>query len=234
MKAVSYLRVSSVGAIEGDGFPRQRETIQKYAAANQIEIVEEFRDEGVPGTTELKNRTGLAACVARVENNGVKLVLIESADRLARDSMIAELIIREFQKAGVRVVTASGGVDLTAGDNSNPTAKLVRQILAAVAEFDRCMIELKLRAARARMRSKGERCEGVKPFGTLPGEAETLEEIRSAHKSGIFTDEIAAMLNQKAIPARSGKLWRGSVIRKILARDRNSKLLPHVPHETSV
>jgi hypothetical protein len=30
-KAVSYLRVSGKAQIEGDGFPRQRETIARYA-----------------------------------------------------------------------------------------------------------------------------------------------------------------------------------------------------------
>ncbi len=30
-KAVSYLRVSGKGQVDGDGFPRQRETIARYA-----------------------------------------------------------------------------------------------------------------------------------------------------------------------------------------------------------
>src|SRR5215469_12520176 len=109
--ACSYLRVSSWGAIDGDGFPRQRTAIQKYAEANGFEIVEEFRDEGVRGVTELRDRNGLAACLAKCETDGIKIVLVEIADRLARDLIVSELIIREFQKLGVRVIAASGGVD---------------------------------------------------------------------------------------------------------------------------
>ena len=45
--AVSYLRVSGKGQIEGDGFPRQRAAIEAYAKANNIDIVAECRDEGL-------------------------------------------------------------------------------------------------------------------------------------------------------------------------------------------
>lgn len=164
--AVAYMRCSGVAAEFGDTFERQTAAVTKYATENDIEIVDEYRDAGVPGKTELQDRPGLAACLERVENNGVKLVLVESADRLARDSMVSEVIIRQFQKAGCKVISASGGVDLTLGDDSNPTAKMIRQILAVVAEFDRCVTVLKLRAARERKRATGGRCEGRKPYGS--------------------------------------------------------------------
>ena len=218
MKALAYLRVSSPGAVDLDGFPRQRETIQKYADQNGIEIVEEFRDEGVPGKTELKNRSGLAACLARIETNGVRMVLVENADRLARDSLIAELIVREFQKVHAQVITASGGVDLTAGDDSNPTAKLVRQILAAVAEFDRCVIVLKTRAARERIRASGKRCEGARPYGTVGDEEQWLAWIIAQAVAGSPTPAIAQMLNENGVRTRYGKRWHGGTVSKILAR----------------
>ena len=68
----SYLRVSGKGQIEGDGFPRQREAVKRYAGAQGFELVEEFRDEGVSGTTDLENRQGLAALIDRIESNGVR------------------------------------------------------------------------------------------------------------------------------------------------------------------
>jgi DNA invertase Pin-like site-specific DNA recombinase len=218
--AYGYLRVSSLGAVDGDGFPRQRLAIEAYALVNDIQITEWFADEGVPGTTELKNRQGLAACMARVETSGVKLVLVESADRLARDSLIAELIIREFQKAGVRLVAASGGVDLTAGDNTNPTAKLVRQILAAVAEFDRCVIVLKTRAARERIRGRGERCEGRKPYPRNQSEEIIFETLQRLADQGVSCLDIASKLNDDGIPTRQGKRWHSGTVSKILSRQR--------------
>ena len=52
-KAVAYLRVSGKGQIDGDGFPRQSETASKYAERNSLEIVDEYKDEGISGTSEL-------------------------------------------------------------------------------------------------------------------------------------------------------------------------------------
>lgn len=220
MDAVSYLRVSSEGQISGDGFPRQREKIQSYAAANSITLLEEFRDEGVTGKMELEGREGLSACLEYVRSKEVKVVLIEDSTRLARDMIVAEVVIREFQKIGVRVISASGGVDLTEGDDANPTAKLIRQILAAVSEFERCCITLKLRGARERKRKATGRCEGSKPYGTLEGEADWLQQMRGLRVvDGLSCDKIAALLNDKGVPARRGGKWLGCTVNRILKRE---------------
>jgi DNA invertase Pin-like site-specific DNA recombinase len=216
--AVAYYRCSGVAAEFGDTFERQSAAVHQYAQAHDIEIVDEYRDAGVPGKTELQNRPGLAACLERVENNGVKLVLVEISDRLARDSIVSELIIRQFQKAGCKVISASGGVDLTEGDDSNPTAKLIRQILACVAEFDRCVTVLKLRAARERQRANGGRCEGRKGFGHRPGESETFGYIIKSYAEGMSPAAIANSLDALRIPTRMGKRWHAATVSKILKR----------------
>lgn len=218
MTAVMYLRVSGESQVQGDGLPRQREACLKYAAANAIEIVAEFADEGVTGKMELENREGLSACIHAVREQGIKLVIVESSDRLARDLIVAEVCIREFQKIGVRVVSASGGVDLTAGDDSNPTAKLVRQILSAVAEFDRCVIVLKLKGARQRKKADTGRCEGRKPYGDRPGEAENIARMVALRAAGATFQEIADTLNAEAVPTRSSGRWSVGTIGKILTR----------------
>src|SRR5262245_44820986 len=123
-KAVSYLRVSGRGQIEGGGFPRQRETVARYAKAVGVELLEEFRDAGVSGTKEFEERDGLSDLIARVRANGVRLVLVERADRLARDLMVSEVILGEFRKLGVKVIAADSGTDLTAEDG-DPTRVLI-------------------------------------------------------------------------------------------------------------
>src|SRR5271169_2711103 len=45
-----------------------------------------------------------------------------------------------------------------------PTSKLIRQILGAVAEFDKAMTVAKLKGARDRIRRNGEKCEGRKSY----------------------------------------------------------------------
>jgi len=226
-KAVSYLRVSGKGQVRGHGFQRQREAIQKHAGKAGIEILEEFRDEGVSGTNELADRDGLAALLDRLESNGVHIVLVERADRLARDLMISEVILGEFRERGVRVLDSTGN-DLS--DDRDPTRKLIRQVLGAVAEFDKNVTVLKLRAARERVRKRTGRCEGVRPFGYFEREKAILETIRKLRrkprgrgKRPLSYQKIAERLNEMGLPTRSGKPWIGPTVRKIAVRSASKK-----------
>ena len=92
-KAVSYLRVSGKGQADGDGPERQRLAIARFAKAAGYSLVEEYSDIGVSGTKELADRPGLAALIDHLESNGVRVVIVERADRLARDLMVQEVIL---------------------------------------------------------------------------------------------------------------------------------------------
>lgn len=226
--AVSYLRVSgkAQAGADKDGFPRQREAVAKFAQRNGHDIVGEFRDEGVSGTRELENRPALAALIDRIASNGVRIVLVERADRLARDLMIGEVILRELSKRGARVLTADGQ-DLTTG-NGDPTRKLIRQVLGAVSEFEKSVLVLKLRAARDRKRGRGERVEGVKPFGFFPGERAIIERMRALRRkprkgAALSFAEVAAALNAEGIPTRSGKPWAAQTVGVILRREKKGQ-----------
>jgi DNA invertase Pin-like site-specific DNA recombinase len=109
---VSYLSVSGKGRVDGDGFPRQRETIARYARAAGFELVGEYRDEGVSGTRDLDDREGLSELLTRIRANDVRVVNVERADRLARDLLVSEVILGQFRDLGVRVIAADGGTDL--------------------------------------------------------------------------------------------------------------------------
>jgi len=227
MKAFSYLRVSGKGQVLGDGFPRQREAIEKYALAHSIVIEEEFRDEGVRGSTELADRDGLARLLDRIESNGVRTVLVERSDRVARDLLVGEVILGQFRDLGVTVIEAASGNELTA-DDGDATKVLIRQILGAVAQFDKTVTVAKLRAARDRMRRNGGRCEGRKPFGARPGEQDVFDRIIALRKSRrgqrrLSFRKIAEKLNAEGIHARSGKPWKPATIRNIVARQKATK-----------
>jgi len=222
VKAFSYLRVSGKGQIDGDGFPRQRETVTRYAKAHSMDILREFKDGGVCGEKELADREGLAALLDAIESNGVRMVLIERADRLARDLMVSEVILGQFRDLAVEVTAADSGTELTAGDG-DPTRILIRQVLAAVAQFDKSVTVLKLRAARERQKRQNGRCEGRKPFGVFPGEQATLERMKQLYRKPPGGDrlgpyEIAASLNREGLPSRTGKPWTGVSVKRILAR----------------
>lgn len=219
--AFAYLRVSGKGQLDGDGFDRQREAIDRYARAQGLTVAETFAEEGVSGTLEAPDRPALSEMLGRLLSGGPRVVLIEKADRLARDLIVQELLLAEFRKAGARVVAVDSGVDMTEGDEGEPTKKLIRQILGAVAEFDKSTIVLKLRAARQRIRARRGRCEGRKPFGSRPGEVETLEHVRRLAGKGAPPAEIAAALNAEGRATRTGRPWARGTVWAILNRLRD-------------
>ncbi len=220
--AFSYLRVSGKGQVKGDGFARQRAAVQAYARAHRLRVLEEYQDK-VTGTKELADRAGLAALLDRAEHNGASIVLVERADRLARDVLVGEVILGQFRDQGIKVIECDGGTDLTA-DTDNPTATLIRQVLGAVSQFEKTVIVLKLKASRDRLsRKAGKRIEGAKPYGFYDDERDTRARMESLYKerSGRRRRRgyqwIANVLNAEGRPTRRGGAWCRQSVHSILA-----------------
>lgn len=214
-KAFAYLRVSGQGQVDGDGFARQTDSINRFAKSNGYEIVEIFEETGVSGT--LVDRPTLAEMMVTLDQNGhgVHTVIVERIDRLARDLMVQETILDDFQKNGISVISATDG-DLLKDD---PTRKLVRQVLGAISEYDKTMTVLKLRAARDRKRKKTGKCEGRKSYQeAMP---EVVQEIKRLHRKPrkgkrLTSVQIADNLNETGFKTMTGKPFTGPIIRKIL------------------
>jgi DNA invertase Pin-like site-specific DNA recombinase len=215
-KAHAYLRVSGKGQVDGDGFPRQLKAVREYAAAHGLKIVNVYREEGVSGTKESADRPAWSQLMTALHSNGVRVVIIERLDRLARDLMVQETIIADLRKNGFEVVSVAEP-DLMASD---PTRVLVRQMMGAVAQYEKCQIVLKLRGARLRKKVKTGRCEGRKPYGFFEGEAEVLNRIKALRAEGLGYDRLAARLNAEGVPTRTGKPWHGVVVNRILTGKR--------------
>ncbi len=159
LKAVAYLRTSSaanVGA-DKDSEKRQRAAVQAYAKRAGIEIVDEFYDAAVSGADPIDQRPGFGAMLKRIESNGVRTIIVETASRFARDLMVQEVGYSILKERGIDLVAADSPTSFL---DDTPTAKLIRQVLGAVAEFDKAMTVAKLRAARERKRAQGVKVEG--------------------------------------------------------------------------
>jgi DNA invertase Pin-like site-specific DNA recombinase len=215
-KAHAYLRVSGKGQVDGDGFTRQLKAIKEYAAAHDLKIVNTYREEGVTGTKESMDRPAFADMMTALHSNGVRTIIIEKLDRLARDLMVQEATVADLQKHGFTLVSVAEP-DLMATD---PTRILMRQLMGAVAQYDKSQIVLKLRGARLRKRAKEGRCEGRKPFGYFEGEAAALDRIKALRAEGLGFDRIAVRLNAEQVPTRTGRPWHGVVINRILTGKR--------------
>lgn len=218
---LGYLRVSgkSQAGPDRDGFERQAVAIDSYAKANGIEVTAYYFEPGVSGTTAGEDRLGWVAMMAALQSNGTRIAIVEKLDRLARDLMVQEHIIVDVKARGVDL-RSTCEPDLCGTD---PTRVLMRHIIGAICQYDKCMIVLKLAAAKQRKRDRGERCEGILPYGSKPNEAETLTEMKSRRESGQTLQVITDYLNSVNAPTRhAGRTWHVGQVGRILARAQSS------------
>jgi DNA invertase Pin-like site-specific DNA recombinase len=171
--AIAYLRTSSaanVGA-DKDSDRRQREAIGAFARRAGYEVVAEFYDAAVSGADPIDTRRGFAAMLKAIEGNGVRTIIVETASRFARDLMVQEVGHAKLRERGIDLIAADNPSSFL---DDTPTAKLVRQVLGAISEFDKAMTVAKLRGARERKRREVGKCEGRKSHAELNPELVAL------------------------------------------------------------
>ena len=160
-EAIGYLRTSSATNVGGgkDSEKRQRAAIQSFADRAGIEIVEWYYDAAVSGADAIDSRPGFAAALERIASNGVGTIVVETANRFARDLIVQETGFRLLRKQGIELIAADSPSSFV---DDTPTAALIRQVLGAVAQFEKAARVAKLRGARDRQRRQHGKCEGRK------------------------------------------------------------------------
>ncbi|MFZ0854612.1 MAG: recombinase family protein [Hyphomicrobiaceae bacterium] len=160
-KAFAYLRTSSAPNVGGDrdSDRRQRDAIAAFTKRGGYELAGEFYDAAVSGADPIESRPGFAEMLKAIAGNGVRTIIVETANRFARDLMVQEVGFAKLRELGIELVAADSP---NAFLDDGPTSKLIRQVLGAVAEFDKAMTVAKLRGARERKRRELGKCEGRK------------------------------------------------------------------------
>ncbi len=216
LEVFAYLRVSGKSQVHGDGFRRQFIAIRQYCAANGLRIVRVFKERGVCGATELEDRPALSELFNALEENGIKTIVIEKLDRLARDLMVQETIVADMERSGYTLFSTCEP-DLCSQD---PSRVLVRHVFGAIAQYEKAMLVLKLRGARQRKKARGERGDGRHAYGEKPEEQATLQRMLVLRSAGTKTRAIAASLNAEGLLSRYGKPWHAATVAKILRREK--------------
>lgn len=215
MKRVfGYIRVSSMGQVNGNGLDRQKENILEYARVHGLETVCIFGDEGVSGATE--NRNALNDLLLTVKSGDT--VIIEKLDRLSRDLMIQETVIKQLQAKGVIIHSVKDGVDLF---DEKPERVMIRQILGAVYQYDKAQIVEKMKVAREKIKNEGKKCEGRKSISEKhPELVETVKKYAKIKRFGknLSNEQVATELNNDNIPSHTGKPWTRGMVRNVLSK----------------
>ncbi|TAU47466.1 recombinase family protein [Rhizobium ruizarguesonis] len=223
IKAVSYLRTSSAANVgqDKDSERRQRETIDAYAGAAGYEIVDSYYDAAVSGADAVTARPGFSAMLERLLSNGVRTILVETASRFARDLIV--------QETGHEMLKARG-IDLIAVDSPDsfvadtPTARLIRQVLGAVSEFEKAMLVEKLRGARERKRREtGKKVGGRKNYAELDGGQDMVVLAKKLHRYPVngrhrSLNEVADALAEAGYLSSAGTRFTRAAVTRMLER----------------
>lgn len=220
MKAFGYVRVSSKGQVEGDGFTRQEETINSYAGKAGYTVERFFREEGISGTTGELDRPAFQEMMEEILRNGVRTIIVERLDRLAREYRVQESLLIYLASKEVTLINASTEENVTQSIQDDPMKKALIQMQGIFAELEKNLLVKKLRKARERKRESEGKCEGRKSYAEAA--PEVIQEIKRLRRKPKGSDkrrtykEIAEELNAKGFKTRTGKAFTGQIVQNIL------------------
>lgn len=221
MRIFSYIRVSGKGQVGGEGPDRQREECSRFCSVHGCVNMGEFFEKGVSGTVEGMDRPEFAAMVEAItcrRMNGQEIdgIVVERMDRFARDLMVQEVLLKQCRENKIKVFAADREIVDLASDDGDPTRTLIRQVMGALAQWEKSQTVLKLRKAREAVKRKTGRCEGAKEFYTPEKVVVKIVElfIRPEHT----LKEAAAVLNENGCTTMAGKPWAEHSVFKLLKR----------------
>jgi DNA invertase Pin-like site-specific DNA recombinase len=213
--AIAYLRTSSAANVgsDKDSDKRQRAAIASFAKAQGYRIVDEFYDAAVSGADPVTERPGFRAMLDRIAGNGVRVILVESPDRFARD-LAVQLTGHDYLRSlGVELVPTSAPDFFT---TDTPTAVLVRQVLGAVSQFEKASLVAQLRAARERKIAAGGRGSGRFTYAQKVPEVVAL--VRELHGQRQSLRQISKTLAAQGHLTGGGKPYTATAVQKMLRR----------------
>jgi DNA invertase Pin-like site-specific DNA recombinase len=218
VEAIGYMRTSSATNIgEGkDSEARQRKAIDGYAKSAGFIIVEWFYDKAVRGADAITDRPGFAAILDRIAGNGFRTIIVESPDRFARDLAVQLAGHDHLRKLGVTLIPATAPDFFT---EDTPTAVLVRQVLGAIAQFDKATTVAKLKAARDRKIDAGQKCGGRKSYAEArPEMVKLARQLRrpDPDRRRISLRKVSAALAERGYVASTGKPYEAAAVAAML------------------
>jgi DNA invertase Pin-like site-specific DNA recombinase len=220
-KVIGYTSVSTAEQVEGFGLTVQRKAITDHCKDNGLRLAEVLTDEGVSGSNGLEARKGLSEVLAVIETGTVSGLVVYRLDRLARDLVLQETLMARMRKAGVEVLSVTEP-DI---DSDDATRVLVRQVLGAIAQYERALIRSRMAAGRAAKLATGGYSGGRPPFGwraegkeLLPDEREqeVIALARRLSDEGLSSRHVAARLEEAGHRPKVGERWSSVQVCRIL------------------
>jgi DNA invertase Pin-like site-specific DNA recombinase len=168
-----YTRVST----DHQTTENQERELRQVGERSGWNIVQVCRDEGVSGAKDRDQRPGLDGLMRGVARKEFDLVAAWSVDRLGRSLQSLVGFLGELHAKRIDLYLHQQGLDTT-----TPAGKAMFQMMGVFAEFERAMIQERVKAGLARARASGKKLG--RP--TIPADVEKdIRKALEAHQHGI-------------------------------------------------
>jgi DNA invertase Pin-like site-specific DNA recombinase len=207
MRVVLYSRVSTAEQAEsGAGLAAQETALRAHAAHRGWEAVAHLTDAGVSGKS-LSGRPALSQALQLVTSGGAEALAVAKLDRLSRSLLDFAGLMARSQAEGWALVALDVDVDTT-----TPSGRLVANVMASVAEWERETI-----GARTRDSLAAKRAQGVVLGRPRSASRKAVARVRALRSEGLSYAAAAERLTAEGVPtAHGGARWYPSTVRKVL------------------
>jgi DNA invertase Pin-like site-specific DNA recombinase len=145
-QAALYLRVSTLDQTTAN----QERELREVAGRMDVEITKVYRDHGISGAKGRKDRPAFDALCKDAGRRQFDLIMAWSVDRLGRSLQDLVAFLAEIHSLRIDLYLHQQGLD-----TRTPAGTAMFQMLGVFSQFERSMIQERVRAGLARARSEG-------------------------------------------------------------------------------
>lgn len=203
----------------------QQRACRAWSDARGMVVVATYADQAVSGSIPVTDRPGGAAMHADALAGRYDVLVIEGLDRLSRDQVDTEQVVRRLEHRGVRIVGVADGYDSASG----PSRHMLRGVRGIVNEAYRRELGPKVRRGLAGQVERGYHAGGM-AYGyrsvptavtergeardyrleIVPEQAAIVREVYARFGRGESLQRIASDLNARGVPGPGRKRGRPS------------------------
>jgi DNA invertase Pin-like site-specific DNA recombinase len=176
-RAVLYLRVSTIDQTTAN----QERELREIAGRMGCEVVKVYKDHGISGAKGRNGRPAFDALCRDAAARQFDIIMAWSVDRLGRSLQDLVSFLSEIHALKIDLFLRQQGLDTT-----TPAGKAMFQMMGVFAEFERAMIQERVRAGLARAKSEGKR------LGRPPVAPALKQRILDALAGGLSVRKAAA------------------------------------------
>ena len=147
-RAVLYLRVSTLDQTTAN----QERELREIAGRMGCEIVKVYKDHGISGAKARDERPAFDALCRDATKRQFDLVMAWSVDRLGRSLKDLVAFLSELHALRIDLFLHQQGLD-----TRTPAGKAMFQMMGVFAEFERAIVQERVRAGLKRAKSEGKR-----------------------------------------------------------------------------